>query len=123
MKPSNCDADLSSLDAEGNDGPIWCRSHPHRSDDRWTVRIAVMDRSATSRTIAQQMQPVTHHSVSSCTNRWRLQQSRMSTRHPLTINQRRLRCQCWYERLTWTAEWNDIVLQTSPAIATATSRW
>ncbi|GFV95778.1 transposable element Tcb1 transposase [Trichonephila clavipes] len=59
------------------------RSHPPRCttvhDDRGIVRMAVMDRAATLRTIAQQ----THHSVSARTNRRRLQQRGMSARHPL----------------------------------------
>ncbi|GFV13684.1 hypothetical protein TNCV_5009661 [Trichonephila clavipes] len=47
MKPSNCDANLSSFNAEGNDG----------ADRTW----AVMDRSAASRTIAQTIKSVVHH--------------------------------------------------------------
>lgn len=94
------------------------RSHPPRCttarDDRHIVRMAVMDRAATSRTIAQQIQSVTHHSVSARTIRRRLQQSGMSARRPLlrlplTGNHRRLRRQWCDERRTWTTEWNDIV--------------
>ncbi|GFW91491.1 transposable element Tc1 transposase [Trichonephila clavipes] len=79
-----------------------CRSHPPRCiplrDDRWMVRIAVMERAAKSRTIAQQIQLVTHHSVSTRTIRRHLQQSGMFARRPLlrlslTGNLRRLRRQ------------------------------
>ncbi|GFU42388.1 transposable element Tcb1 transposase [Trichonephila clavipes] len=109
-KPSNCDADLSLLDAEENNGA----DRTTTLDDRWIVRIAVMDRTATSRTIPQQIQSVTHHSVSAHTILSRLQQSGMSTRHPLlrlvlTGNHERLCCQWCDEWLTWTTEWNNIV--------------
>lgn len=92
--------------------------HPPRCttarDDRQIVRMTGMDRAALSRTIAQQIQSVTHHSVSARTIRRRLQQSGMSARRPLlrlplTGNHRRLRRQWCDERRTWTAEWNDIV--------------
>ncbi|GFV02620.1 HTH_38 domain-containing protein [Trichonephila clavipes] len=61
--------------------------------------MAVTDRSVTSRTIAQHIESVTHHSVSARTIRRRLQQSGLSTRLPLlglplTQNHRRLRHQC-----------------------------
>ncbi|GFX21931.1 transposable element Tcb1 transposase [Trichonephila clavipes] len=87
------------------------RSHSHRCttarDYRRIVRMAVMDRAATSRTITQ-------HSVSFRYFRRHLQQSEMSERRPLlrlplTGNHRRL-CRQWYdERQTWTTEWNDSV--------------
>ncbi|GFV56076.1 hypothetical protein TNCV_2266621 [Trichonephila clavipes] len=48
-----------------------------------SVGEALMDRAATSRTIAQQIQSVTHYSVSARTIRGRLQQSGMSTKRPL----------------------------------------
>ncbi|GFU71245.1 HTH_Tnp_Tc3_2 domain-containing protein [Trichonephila clavipes] len=55
------------------------RSHPPQCttsrEDRQIVRMAVTDRSVTSRTIAQQIMSVTHHSVSVRTIRRRLQQS------------------------------------------------
>ncbi|GFW86976.1 transposable element Tcb1 transposase [Trichonephila clavipes] len=77
--------------------------------------MALMDRAATSRTIAQQIQFVTHHLVSARTNqcRFRFQQSGMSARRPLfrlslTGNHRRLRRQWCDERWAWTAEWNDV---------------
>ncbi|GFX57024.1 transposable element Tcb1 transposase [Trichonephila clavipes] len=40
-------------------------------EDRQIVRMAVTDRSVTSRTVAQHIDSVTHHSVSACTNRRR----------------------------------------------------
>ncbi|GFX11802.1 transposable element Tcb1 transposase [Trichonephila clavipes] len=47
------------------------RLHPPRCitarDDRWIVRMAVMDHADTSRTVAQQTQSVTQHSASTCT--------------------------------------------------------
>ncbi|KFM71700.1 hypothetical protein X975_10599, partial [Stegodyphus mimosarum] len=70
--------------------------------------MAVTDRSVTSRTIAQHIQPVTHHPVSARTIRRRLQQSDLTARRPLlrlplTQNHRR-----YDERRMWTAEWNEI---------------
>ncbi|GFU88255.1 transposable element Tcb1 transposase [Trichonephila clavipes] len=63
------------------------RSHPPQCttsrEDRKIVRMAVMDRSVTSRTIAQHTESVTHPSVSACTIRFRLQQSDLSARRPL----------------------------------------
>ncbi|GFW06610.1 transposable element Tc1 transposase [Trichonephila clavipes] len=62
------------------------RSHPPRCttvrDDKRIVCMAVIDYAATSRTMAQQIQSVMHHSVSARTIRCRLQQSKMSTRRP-----------------------------------------
>ncbi|GFX74440.1 transposable element Tcb1 transposase [Trichonephila clavipes] len=78
------------------------RSHPPQCttsrDDRQIVRMVVTDRSVTSRTIAQHIEFVTHHSVSARTIRHRLQQSGLSTRRallglPMTQNHRRLRRQ------------------------------
>ncbi|GFU64769.1 transposable element Tcb1 transposase [Trichonephila clavipes] len=68
-------------------------------EDRQIVRMAVMDRSVTSRTVAQHIESVTHHSMSARTIRRRLQQSGLSARRPLlglplTQNHRRLRRQC-----------------------------
>ncbi|GFS59178.1 transposable element Tcb1 transposase [Trichonephila clavipes] len=76
--------------------------------------MAVTDRSVTSRTIAQHIESVTHHSVSSRTIRCRLQQSGMSVRRPLlglplTQNHRRLHRQWRDERRMWVAEWNEVV--------------
>ncbi|GFS62375.1 transposable element Tcb1 transposase [Trichonephila clavipes] len=83
------------------------RSHPPRCatsrKDRQIVRMAVTDRSVTSRTIAQHIESLTHHSVSARTIRRRIQQSGLSANHPLlgqllTQNHRRLRCQWCDER-------------------------
>ncbi|GFU77241.1 transposable element Tcb1 transposase [Trichonephila clavipes] len=83
-------------------------------EDRKIVRMAVTDRSVTSRTVAQYIESVTHHSVSSRTIRCRLQQSGLSARRPLlglplTQNRRRLRRQWGDERRMWMAEWNEVV--------------
>ncbi|GFY29219.1 transposable element Tcb1 transposase [Trichonephila clavipes] len=63
------------------------RSHPPQCttsrEDRQIVRMAVTDRSVTSRTIAQHIESVTHHSVFARTIRRRLQQSGVSARRPL----------------------------------------
>ncbi|GFV65454.1 HTH_Tnp_Tc3_2 domain-containing protein [Trichonephila clavipes] len=63
------------------------RSHPPQCttsrEDRQIVRMAVMDRSVTSRTITQHIESVMHHSVSARTIRRRLQQSGLSARRPL----------------------------------------
>ncbi|GFU05693.1 uncharacterized protein TNCV_3423511 [Trichonephila clavipes] len=83
------------------------RSHPPHCttsrEDRQIVRIAETDRSATSRTVEQHIESVTHHSVSTRTIRRRLQQSGLSARRPLlglslTRNHRHLRCQWCDER-------------------------
>ncbi|GFY20117.1 transposable element Tcb1 transposase [Trichonephila clavipes] len=76
--------------------------------------MAVTDRSVTSRTIAQHIESVTHHSVPARTIRRRLQQSGLSARRPLlglflTQNHRRLRHQWCDERRMWAAEWNEVV--------------
>ncbi|GFU07708.1 transposable element Tcb1 transposase [Trichonephila clavipes] len=95
------------------------RSHPPQCttsrEDRQIVRMAVTDRSVTSRTVAQPIESVTHHSVSARTIRLRLQQSSLSAKRPLlglplTQNHRRLHRQwCDERRIMWVAEWNDVV--------------
>ncbi|GFT00059.1 transposable element Tcb1 transposase [Trichonephila clavipes] len=94
------------------------RSHPPQCttscEDRQIVRMAVMDHSVTSRTIAQHIESVTHHSVSARSIRRRLQQSGLSARRPLlglplTQNHRRLRHQWCDERRMWAGEWNEVV--------------
>ncbi|GFY35312.1 transposable element Tcb1 transposase [Trichonephila clavipes] len=94
------------------------RSHPPQCttsrEDRQIVRMAVTDRSVTARTIAQHIESVTHHSVSACAIRRRLQQIDLSARRlllglPLTQNLRRLRSQWCDERMMWVAEWNEVV--------------
>ncbi|GFU98879.1 transposable element Tcb1 transposase [Trichonephila clavipes] len=76
------------------------RSHPPQCttsrEDRQIVRMAVTDRSVTSRTVAYHIESVTHHSVFARTIQRRLQQSGLSARRPLlglplTQNHRRLR--------------------------------
>ncbi|GFU05059.1 transposable element Tc3 transposase [Trichonephila clavipes] len=95
------------------------RSHPPQCttsrEDRQIVRMAVSDRSVTSRNAAQHIESVTHHSVSARTIRRRLEQSGLSARRPLlglplTQNHRRLRNQWCDERRMWEAEWNEVVL-------------
>ncbi|GFV34563.1 transposable element Tcb1 transposase [Trichonephila clavipes] len=76
-------------------------------EDRQIVRMAVTDRSVTSRTIAQHIQSVTNHSVSARIIRRRLQQSGLSARRPLlglplTQNHRRLTANGAM------AEWNEV---------------
>ncbi|GFW60131.1 transposable element Tcb1 transposase [Trichonephila clavipes] len=76
--------------------------------------MAVTDRSVTSRTIAQHIEPLTHHPVSARTIRRRLQQSCLSARRPLlglpfTQNHRRLRRQWFEERRMCAAEWKEVI--------------
>ncbi|GFS90028.1 transposable element Tcb1 transposase [Trichonephila clavipes] len=80
------------------------RSHPPQCttsrEDFPIVRMAVADRSVTSRTVAQHIASITHHSVPARTTRRHFQQSGLSTRRPLlglplTQNHRRLRRQWW----------------------------
>ncbi|GFW34579.1 transposable element Tcb1 transposase [Trichonephila clavipes] len=58
--------------------------------------MTVTDCTVTSRTIAQHIESVTHHSVSARTIRHRLQQSGMSARRPLLclLLTQNLRCLC-----------------------------
>ncbi|GFW81645.1 transposable element Tcb1 transposase [Trichonephila clavipes] len=75
--------------------------------------MAVTNRSVTSRTVAQHIESVTHHSVSASTIRRRLQQSGLSARRsllglPLTQNHRRLLRQWCDERRMWAEEWNEV---------------
>ncbi|GFV40241.1 transposable element Tcb1 transposase [Trichonephila clavipes] len=76
--------------------------------------MGVTHLSVTSRTIAQHIESVMHHSVSAHTIRRRLQQSGLSVRHlllglPLTLNHRRLHRQWCDERRMRVAEWNEVV--------------
>ncbi|GFU76176.1 transposable element Tcb1 transposase [Trichonephila clavipes] len=89
------------------------RSHPPQCttscEDRQIVHMAVMDRSVISRTVAQHIKSVTHHSLSARTIRRRLQQSSLFARRPLlglplTQNHRRLHHQWCDERRMWVAE-------------------
>ncbi|GFX79834.1 transposable element Tcb1 transposase [Trichonephila clavipes] len=88
--------------------PQWTISR----EDRQIVRMAVTDLSVTSRTIAQRIESVTHHSVSARTIRRRLQQSGMSARRPLlglplTQNHRHLRRQWCNERRILETPWRE----------------
>ncbi|PRD23572.1 UNVERIFIED_CONTAM: hypothetical protein NCL1_46000 [Trichonephila clavipes] len=78
------------------------------------MRMAVMDRAVTSRAIAQQIQSVTHHSVSFRTIRRHLRHNGISARRPLlrlslTGNHIHLLCQRSDERWTWATEWSGIL--------------
>ncbi|GFV34248.1 transposable element Tcb1 transposase [Trichonephila clavipes] len=75
-------------------------------EDRQIGRMAVTDRSVTSRTVTHHIESVTHHSVSTRIIRRHLQQSGLSTRCallglPLTHNHRRLHRQWCDERRMW----------------------
>ncbi|GFY12431.1 transposable element Tcb1 transposase [Trichonephila clavipes] len=94
------------------------RSHPPQCTtsrvNGQIVRMEVTDRSVTSRTVVQQIESVTHYSVSPRTIRRRLQQSTLSARRPLlglplTQNRRRPSYQWCDERRMWVAEWNETV--------------
>ncbi|GFX72252.1 transposable element Tcb1 transposase [Trichonephila clavipes] len=65
------------------------RSHPPQCttshEDRQIVRMTVTNRSVASRTVAQHIESVTHHSMSARTIRRRLQQSGLSARRPLLV--------------------------------------
>ncbi|GFW59990.1 transposable element Tcb1 transposase [Trichonephila clavipes] len=94
------------------------RSHPPQCttsrEEGQIVCMAVTDHSVTSRTIAQHIESVTHHSVSVRSIRRRLQQSGLSARRPLfglplTQNHSCLRRQWCDERRMWAAECNEVV--------------
>ncbi|GFS56786.1 transposable element Tcb1 transposase [Trichonephila clavipes] len=100
-----------TTDRRGQSHPTQCTTS---RENRQIVRMAVTDRSVTSRTIAQHIESVTHHSVSVRTIQRHLQQSGLSARRPLlglplTQNHRRLRLQWCDERRMWVAEWNEVV--------------
>ncbi|GFX85455.1 transposable element Tcb1 transposase [Trichonephila clavipes] len=104
-----------STDQRGQSHPPQCTTS---REDQQIVRTAVTDRSVTSRTVAQHIESVTHHSVSARTIRRRLQQSGLSAIRPLlglplTQNHRRLHCTSVHrrcdERRMWVAEWNEVV--------------
>ncbi|GFY06472.1 transposable element Tcb1 transposase [Trichonephila clavipes] len=83
-------------------------------EDRQIVRMEVKDRSLTSRTVAQHIGSITHHSVYARTIRRRLKQNGISARRtllglPLTQNHRRLRRQLCDEKRMWVADWNEFV--------------
>ncbi|GFW31845.1 transposable element Tcb1 transposase [Trichonephila clavipes] len=75
--------------------------------------MAATDCSVTSRTVAQHIESVTHHSMSARTIRRRLPQSGLSPRSPLlglplTQNHRRLHRQ-WCDERRMVAEWNEVL--------------
>ncbi|GFV06852.1 uncharacterized protein TNCV_1962731 [Trichonephila clavipes] len=94
------------------------RSHPPQCttsrEDMQIERMAVTDRSVTSRTVAQHSESVTYHSVSARAIRRHLQQSGLSATRlllglSLMQNHRRLHRQWCDERRMWVAEWNEVV--------------
>ncbi|GFV62796.1 transposable element Tcb1 transposase [Trichonephila clavipes] len=94
------------------------RSHPPQCttlrEDRQIVRMTVTECSVTLQTVAQNIESLTHHLVSACIIRRRLQQSGVSARHPLlglplTQDHRCLRREWCDERRMWAAEWNEVV--------------
>ncbi|GFX25323.1 transposable element Tc3 transposase [Trichonephila clavipes] len=100
-----------TTDQSGRHYPPQCTTS---REDREIARMVVADRSVTSRTIAQHIESVTHHSVSARTIRHRLQQSGLSAKRSLlslllTQNHRRFRNQWCDERRMWAAEWNEVV--------------
>ncbi|GFX81583.1 transposable element Tcb1 transposase [Trichonephila clavipes] len=111
------------------------RSHPPQCttsrEFRQIVRMAVMDRSVTSRTVAQHFESVTHHSVSVRTIRRPLQQSGLSARRPLlglplTQNHRRLRSQCFPDLSPIENMWYMVVQRLThitPPTATSEQLW
>ncbi|GFY03288.1 transposable element Tcb1 transposase [Trichonephila clavipes] len=97
----------STTDRRGRLHPPQCTTS---REDRQIVRMAVTDRSVTSRTVAQHSESVTHHSMSARTIRRHLQQSGLSARYqllglPMTQNHRRFHRQWCDERKMWAAEW------------------
>ncbi|GFX43300.1 transposable element Tcb1 transposase [Trichonephila clavipes] len=95
-----------TMDRRGRLHPPQCTTS---REDRQIVHMAVTNRSVASRTIAQNNESVTHHSVLARTIRRRLQQSGLFARRPLlalplTQNHRRLHRQWCDERRMWIAE-------------------
>ncbi|GFW21715.1 transposable element Tcb1 transposase [Trichonephila clavipes] len=70
----------NTKDRRGQSHPPQCTTS---REDRQIVRMAVTDRSVTSRTVAQHIESVTHHSVSARTIPRSSQQSGLSARRPL----------------------------------------
>ncbi|GFX73900.1 transposable element Tcb1 transposase [Trichonephila clavipes] len=100
-----------TTDRSGRSHPIQCTTS---REDRKIVRMAVTDRSVTSRTVAQHIESVTHYSLSVRTIQRCLQQSGLSVRRPLlglplTQNHRRFRRHWCDERRMWVAEWYEVV--------------
>ncbi|GFX94654.1 transposable element Tcb1 transposase [Trichonephila clavipes] len=100
-----------TTDRHGRSHPLQCITS---REDREIVRMAVTDRSVTSRTVVHHIESLTHHSVSARTIRRRLQQNGLFATHPLlglplTQNHIRLHCQWCDERRIWVVEWNKVV--------------
>ncbi|GFV42976.1 transposable element Tcb1 transposase [Trichonephila clavipes] len=80
MHTCDCWMQEGMTDRRGRLHPPQCTTS---REDRQIVRMAVTNRSVTSRTVAQLIKSVMHHSVSARTIRRRLQQSGVSARRPL----------------------------------------
>ncbi|GFU77161.1 transposable element Tcb1 transposase [Trichonephila clavipes] len=100
-----------TMDRHGRWHPPQCTTS---REYRQIVRMAVTDHSVTSRTVAQHIESVTHHSLSIRTIPHRFQQSGFSARRPflglpLMQNHRRPRRQWCDEGRMWAAEWKEVV--------------
>ncbi|GFW28143.1 transposable element Tc1 transposase [Trichonephila clavipes] len=98
-----------TTDRRGRSYPLQCTTS---REDRKIVRIAVTDRSVTSRTIAQHIESNASFSVCAYhstpfTAEWSVRKT--SIAWSLTQNHRRLRRQWCDERGMWVAELNEIV--------------
>ncbi|GFU53546.1 gamma-aminobutyric acid receptor alpha-like [Trichonephila clavipes] len=106
MRICDCWIQEGTTDRRGRFHPPQCNTS---REDRQIMRMAVTKRSVTSRTIAQHIESVTHHSVSSRTICHRLYQSGLSARRPflglhLKQNHTRLRHRWDDETRMWVAE-------------------
>ncbi|GFW96562.1 transposable element Tcb1 transposase [Trichonephila clavipes] len=111
MRICDCWMQEGTTDRHGRSHPPQCTTS---REDRRIVCMAVTDISVPSRTLAQHIESITHHSVSARTIRLRLKQSGLSARRPLLVlpltqNHRRLHRQWCDERRLWVAEWNEVV--------------
>lgn len=83
-------------------------------EDRHFTRMALMDRTATSGALSQEMGSFARQQVSARTVRRRLQQHGLSARRPwlrlpLTLHHRQERLQWCEQRRTWRQEWRDVI--------------
>lgn len=83
-------------------------------DDRHLIRMAVTDRTASSRVLAQRWSTATGVLLSSSTVRRRLLQHELRARVPLrriplSLNHRRLRLQWAQQHSAWRAQWQQVV--------------
>ncbi|GFV24169.1 transposable element Tcb1 transposase [Trichonephila clavipes] len=113
MRICDCWMQEGTTDRRGQSHPPQCTTS---REDKQIVRMAVMDRSVTSRTVAHHIESVMHHSIQCLRIPFDaiLQQSGLSAKRPLlglplTQNHRRLRRQWCDERRMWVAEWNEVV--------------